>query len=175
MSEQNPEEENKRPRRRLFLIIGAIVSVLFMCLVVVAIALFIFEQNFGEVEVDNPAGSLEPEVVSGFDPTAPPEFVVQDCPVRVPDEVTVECGTVLVPQNWDDPRPGEAVALAVVVYRSTAINPEPDPVIYLEGGPGGFTIEILPFVFEDNIEPFLQTRDYVTFDQRGIGLSLIHI
>ncbi len=166
------ENETPKPkRRRWFLIIGGIVSVLFMCIVVVAIGLFLYQDTLAPLEVENPAGEVDPDLLAQFDPSAPPEFVVQDCPVRTPDEATVECGTILVPQDWNDPQPGEAVALAVAVYRSTNPNPKPDPVIYLDGGPGGFTLELLPFVFEDNIQPFLAERDYITFDQRGIGYS----
>ena len=76
------------------IIVGGIASLLFMCIVVAAIGIFIFEQNFGEVEVENPAGALEPEVVAEFEPVAAPEFLPQDCPIRVPEDVIVECGTV---------------------------------------------------------------------------------
>ncbi len=50
-------------------------------------------------------------------------------------------------------------------------NPAPDPVIYLEGGPGGESLETLAFVFEDSFSHLLADRDVIFFDQRGIGFS----
>ena len=158
--------------KRLVWVLAGVVALLVVCVVAGAVGIFFFTENFGSGPVvDNPAGQVDPTRVSAFSADAPPEFVPSDCPFRTPRDIDVECGTVLVPKNRTTPDNGEAVALAVAVYRSTSPNPEPDPVIYLDGGPGGYTLDVLPFTFEDSIEPWLQNRDYITFDQRGIGNS----
>ena len=64
-----------------------------------------------------------------------PTFEPIDCPFRVPEGATVECGFVDVPED----RSGDltdTIRLPVAVYRSSSDTPAPDPVIYLQGGPG---------------------------------------
>ncbi len=162
-------------KKVMWIIAGVIVIGLTCTIIVGAVSIFFasgLEGDFlGESQVENPAGAIESESADQFSIDAPPEFIARDCPFRTPADITVECGTVLVPQNWDRPEDGKPVALAVAVYRSDSENLQPDPVIYLDGGPGGFTLEVLPFTLEDSIKPFLQNRDYITFDQRGIGYS----
>ena len=66
------------------------------------------------------------------------------------------------PRKWRAP-------LHVAIFSSDDPSPEPDPVIYLEGGPGGDALETVPFSFEDRFGPYLADRDVVMFDQRGTG------
>ena len=54
---------------------------------------------------------------------------------------------------------------------SESEDPAPDPIVYLEGGPGGHALEVVPFVFESRIAPFLTDRRFIVFDQRGVGYS----
>jgi pimeloyl-ACP methyl ester carboxylesterase len=44
-------------------------------------------------------------------------------------------------------------------------------VIYLEGGPGGSTLEQIQFSFGSILAPYLENRDVIAFDQRGVGQS----
>src|SRR5439155_13420646 len=46
----------------------------------------------------------------------------------------------------------------------------PDPIVYLDGGPGGQTLRQAKRIF-DNFASFAPDRDFVLFDQRGIGYS----
>ncbi len=98
-----------------------------------------------------------------------PEFDDGACPADFPSEFESRCGTVDVPSDWST---GDGtVTLAVAVFTSTASDPASDPVVYLEGGPGGHALETLVFSSETLLRPLLERGDVVVFDQRGAGLS----
>jgi pimeloyl-ACP methyl ester carboxylesterase len=99
-----------------------------------------------------------------------PVFEPADCPFRVPAGATVACGFVIVPEDRSGD-PDDTVRLAVATYRSIAETPAPDPVIYLQGGPGGGSLEWSAGWYNSFVKPVLETRDFVFFDQRGTGLS----
>ena len=91
------------------------------------------------------------------------------CGFTAPTGTSPRCGTVAVPMDWAT---GEgSIQLAVAVYTSVVDNPAPDPVVYLEGGPGGHALESSRFVGDDLILPLLERGDVIVFDQRGAGLS----
>jgi pimeloyl-ACP methyl ester carboxylesterase len=77
------------------------------------------------------------------------------------------CGFFTVPQNWDEPD-GNHLDLAFVVVQATGENPEPDPLIYLAGGPGSSAILIMEI---DKYQELRPNRDIIFFDTRGLGLS----
>lgn len=81
----------------------------------------------------------------------------------------ISCGTLAVPENWR--RPGEQqVDLSYVILRQTGDEPAADPVVYLAGGPGGSTLDGVPF-FAELFAGFREHRDVVLYDQRGTGRS----
>jgi pimeloyl-ACP methyl ester carboxylesterase len=82
---------------------------------------------------------------------------------------TVICGTVTVPENYDEPD-GNPIDLAFAVLKSTSLSPVSDPVIYLHGGPGAAELRNLAKMTE-RFAPIRQSRDVVIFDQRGTGFS----
>jgi pimeloyl-ACP methyl ester carboxylesterase len=97
----------------------------------------------------------------GFEPF----FEEEDCPFDL--DIDITCGYVIVLEDRSDPD-GERVELAVVILYALSDNPEPDPVIYLEGGPGGSAL----FQVEDLAKhPVVETHDLIVFDQRGTGFS----
>ncbi|MFV0523825.1 MAG: alpha/beta fold hydrolase [Acidimicrobiales bacterium] len=79
----------------------------------------------------------------------------------------VRCGTVAVPMSWSDG--AGRVELAVAVFPATGDDPAPDPVVYLEGGPGGKALAALPFSYPTLVAPLQAGRDVIVFDQRGVG------
>ena len=83
----------------------------------------------------------------------------------------MECGYLTVPENRDDVANGRTVRLHVAIFASDSDNPAPDPIIYLEGGPGGDALETVPLIFEDRFSPFLANHTFIMFDQRGTGYS----
>ncbi len=101
-----------------------------------------------------------------------PEFEPEDCWFDVPDDFDVECGLVTVPESRDPAMADDSneIRLAVVLVHSFSADPDPDPVIYFDGGPGGHTLVFADFYMQD-FAPFLETRDLILFDQRGVGFS----
>lgn len=97
-------------------------------------------------------------------------FVTENCPFYVlPPEVegeTVQCGYLIVLENRqvaDSPN----IQLAVMIIYSK--NPNPDPVVYLEGGPGGSAMSAYDFWYKSS---FRASYDIILIDQRGTGFSL---
>ncbi len=130
-----------------------------------------------------PTNTPEPEPTATVEPTATatptpePEpaydvsFETAACEFSVPNGREVECGYLTVPENRDDVANGRTVRLHVAIFASDSENPAPDPIIYLEGGPGGDALETVPLVFEMRFAPFLANHTFIMFDQRGTGYS----
>ncbi len=78
----------------------------------------------------------------------------------------LECGYLTVPVDHDNPT-GPTLELAVVIVKSRAKAPAPDPVVMLQGGPGGSAIDtFLSFIFLAN-SPLRANRDLILLEQRG--------
>jgi pimeloyl-ACP methyl ester carboxylesterase len=86
-----------------------------------------------------------------------------------PADYASECGYVTVPEDWSEPN-GPQIRLAVARIFSNETSPAKDPVVYLEGGPGGAGVDGV-FAGFSAFEPLLEDRDLVVFDQRGTGES----
>lgn len=99
-----------------------------------------------------------------------PAYEQVDCRFEVPDGYEVECGDLTVPEDRSK-ADGKTIKIHAAVFKSKSKQPLPDPVVYLEGGPGGHSLDAIPFSFEDRFAPFLEQRDFIMFDQRGIGYS----
>lgn len=101
-----------------------------------------------------------------------PFFEAAPCPFALPpgevEGETLACGYLYVPEDRGDPT-SPSIRLAVAVIFSTDPNPPPDPIIFLEGGPGGGAISGLESWLTT---PFVQKRDFILLDQRGTGYSL---
>ncbi|NCC34695.1 MAG: alpha/beta fold hydrolase, partial [Chloroflexia bacterium] len=83
------------------------------------------------------------------------------------DELGVSCGYLTVPEERTNPE-GAEVSLALAVLPSRSATPRPDPIIYLDGGPGGSAL----FGIADWIDsPLRDEYELILFDQRGTGLS----
>ena len=96
-------------------------------------------------------------------------FSSSPCQFDMPTNLEARCGTVTVPADWAT---GDgSIELSVAVFPSTSADPAPDPVIYLEGGPGSHTLDTLIYSTEDIIQPLVDRGDVIFFDQRGAGRS----
>lgn len=157
-------------------------------LAVVAIGLLAFWMFGGDGESDVPDATPATETSSttttgaassqGSDTTttttsltaAPtPPYEPAPCAFDEPAGVTVECGFVTVPEDRNDPD-GTQIRLHVARFPTDAATPG-DPVVYLEGGPGGEALEVVDLVFGERYAPFVEERDLIIFDQRGTGFS----
>lgn len=98
------------------------------------------------------------------------EFL-DDCLFPVPlGEIigeTMDCGMLLVPQDRNEPD-GLWLEIAFAVLYATNPDPEPDPIVYLEGGPGGSALSAIDYWATFYMR---QNRDIIIFDQRGAGYS----
>jgi pimeloyl-ACP methyl ester carboxylesterase len=94
-------------------------------------------------------------------------FEEADCPVDPIDSSRVTCGYLIVPENRDDPN-SPTIELPIAILASSSANPAPDPILFLQGGPGGSGLEDIEGWLES---PYLEERDIILFDQRGTGLA----
>ena len=100
-----------------------------------------------------------------------PGFKKADCSFASPEGVVVTCGYITVPEDRSNPH-SNIIQLALAVYHSTSPNPAPDPVVFLQGGPGGEAVSLSAGSFSQLVKPFLSKRDFIAFDQRGTGQSI---
>jgi len=98
-------------------------------------------------------------------------FEIGPCEFSLLTDVEYECGWLTVPEDREQPGNGRRVRLHIARFASTNTSPPDDPIIYLDGGPGGATLDALQFSFNQVWLPLLADRDLVFFDQRGTGLS----
>ena len=84
---------------------------------------------------------------------------------------TVRCGYLVVPEDRSRPR-GRQIRLAVAIFRTPSQNRLPDPLIFLQGGPGGRIVKDLgSIVNSQDALPLMGRHDLILIDQRGTGLS----
>lgn len=129
-----------------------------------------------------------PEAASGTArPTSPPAILTGPdtpgifrpvaCPFVLPKKIVegedVECGYLPVLENRaDEASEDRLIRLAVAVFHPPAGVTQPDPVIYLSGGPGASILKLISTQFDLLSEPVFATgRSLIVFDQRGIGRS----
>ncbi len=103
-------------------------------------------------------------------PAGGARFEEAACPFEVPDGEEARCGYLVVPEDRREPA-GRTIRLAVAVFESHSSSPAPDPIVYLEGGPGGSPLRANIPYFGLLYSPLLEKRDLILFDQRGTGYS----
>ncbi len=96
-----------------------------------------------------------------------PRFELTPCPSFDLHDENAECGFLIVPENREDPGK-RTLRLAVAVLKSRSADPQPDPVIYLHGGPGGSAISGASGWLD---HPLREDRDFILLDQRVTGYS----
>jgi pimeloyl-ACP methyl ester carboxylesterase len=80
---------------------------------------------------------------------------------------TVVCGTLSVPELHSKLF-GKRLELAILILKARTSSPLPDPILFLQGGPGGAALETIDY-WRDL--PWRETRDIILVDQRGTGYS----
>ncbi len=83
------------------------------------------------------------------------------------DELGVICGTITVPEDWDQPD-GATIEIAFSVLEGE--SPSTEPIIYMSGGPGEALLEA-PQIFDVLFSDLRTDHDLILYDQRGSGLS----
>ena len=161
------------PRRRRRLVVGLVAGGVLLVAAVMALGVVAFEQVRSWIE--------DPYTVAAWQEANPhrtdrdtstlPLLEWHDCPfAREPQGADVACATLVVPA---DRRPGadssEVMELAVAVLPALG-EPRDDPVLYLEGGPGGPAVGWYDEWMLDGW-PSQEDRDLILLDQRGTGYS----
>ena len=83
--------------------------------------------------------------------------------------IKARCGTFLRPLNPDDPKSPQ-LELRVAVVPALNLEPEPDPLVPLAGGPGQGAVQLYS-AYARVLEPVRRDRDILLLDQRGTGSS----
>jgi pimeloyl-ACP methyl ester carboxylesterase/LysM repeat protein len=133
-----------------------------------------------------PAATTGPLAQTGQTPTAEPapppapgDIRYIPCPMNLPegevDGETVLCGQVIVPENWDEAGgqtagSGNALNITYAILKAKSGAPFAEPIIYLEGGPGGSALEDIEKL-SDFFSKLRETRDLIMYDQRGTDYS----
>ncbi len=79
------------------------------------------------------------------------------------------CGSIPVPLDWANPS-GPATGVWVTVLPAQTSPPAPDPMFFIEGGPGGASTQEVSWAAE-TFKQINETHDLVFVDQRGTGKS----
>ncbi len=111
-------------------------------------------------------------------PTDPPRSAVFDetrCNFELPAGLvngkTIQCGILEVPIDRSNPDSPTA-ELAVAILPNSSKSDIAQPVVYLEGGPGGSGLEYLYLTYDSYFKPFTDAGfDIIMIDQRGVGYS----
>ncbi|HEY1654707.1 MAG TPA: hypothetical protein VGF86_06315, partial [Candidatus Tumulicola sp.] len=107
------------------------------------------------------ARAAPPEIVPRYDPA--PCAKIQG--VDWLDHAS--CGYLIVPEDRRTPN-GRTIRLMVAKYSAPSSEKRPDPILYLEGGPG----DIAPLEIDEIIRAnFLRDRDIWVVSQRGTWSS----
>src|SRR5512142_446305 len=72
----------------------------------------------------------------GGAPARPDRWHPVSCWFRNDTKLRIGCGYLTVPLHHDRPG-GRSIELAVEVIHTPSPHPQPDPVVVLQGGPGG--------------------------------------
>ncbi len=82
------------------------------------------------------------------------------------------CGYLSVPEKhalYGQPASEKKIEIAVIKLASLSSNKKADPIVYLQGGPGGSANESMGEIVES--KTFIKNRDVYLVDQRGTGYS----
>jgi pimeloyl-ACP methyl ester carboxylesterase len=92
------------------------------------------------------------------------------CPIDgpAPPPPTAVCGFFAVPENRDDPGTRHINIAFAIVWGDGQFD---DPIVYLEGGPGGAPLSVSGIIMELAMGPASGGRDVIFVDQRGTGYA----
>ncbi len=92
-----------------------------------------------------------------------------DCQ-ETPAGYRTRCGYVPLPEDYAEPD-GSQIAIFFSQIASGGQPRQPDPLVYLVGGPGSSGTRLLDISFRKYLSAFADQRDIIVIDQRGTGLS----
>ena len=99
-------------------------------------------------------------------------LVLEDCRISAGPGfpgIKARCGDFERPLDPEKPD-GDTIVLSVAVVPALSLDPEPDPIVPLAGGPGQGVIQFYT-AYSGAFEPLRRNRDILLVDQRGTGSS----
>jgi pimeloyl-ACP methyl ester carboxylesterase len=167
------------PRRRVWpWVVGGLGGLALLVLAVVAVAVgWLLPQLFGDPYVVSAWAEANPHRAER-DTSTLPLLERHACPFAGEYGADgVECATLVVPADRSvtppvAPGPFDLVELAVAIVpaRGPGGATRSDPIVYLEGGPGGASVGWFDLWAEEGW-PSDRERDLILLDQRGTGYS----
>jgi pimeloyl-ACP methyl ester carboxylesterase len=123
------------------------------------------------MDTPSPTGTIlpptsTPQPTATSRPAYVPLYELTDCQFAEPPGYEIECGYLTVPENRSQPE-GAQIRLHTAIFKSTSLDPKPDPVVHLVGGPGGSLLDDIVLYLRRGGDEILKTRDYIMFNQRG--------
>jgi len=100
-----------------------------------------------------------------------PEIRQFRCPFERDLVTSARCGKIDVPGRGADPDYQLEIAFTRFSATGDDADKQPDPVVYLHGGPGGSILDSADFWYETIVAPHIENRDVILYDQRGGGMS----
>ena len=101
----------------------------------------------------------------------PATFKTGPCPTdqaKALASLNAACGTLTVPEKRSDPKEGK-VQLPVVIVPSKTQPAEPDPIVYMAGGPGANAIAQAQDLVNVGLN---QNRNLIIMNQRGVAYTV---
>ncbi|WP_187432505.1 alpha/beta fold hydrolase [Agromyces mariniharenae] len=119
--------------------------------------------TFGDVSAATPSATAEPAAYeASYEESPCPDPNLEGAPqLDLGPEYT--CGYLTVPETRGDPD-GRTVRIAVATVRAVSATPAADPIVYLDGGPGGTGLISAPAAVAAGMNA---EHDVVFVDQRG--------
>ena len=110
------------------------------------------------------AAASAASVLTGTIETSPCPFEADRALLRV------QCGRLTVPENYDEP--GRTIDIAFMIVHAQPSRDPGNPVLHLSGGPGSSSLAFVEMLTQNpHIKDVVVDRDWVFFDQRGLGRS----
>ncbi|GAA1040754.1 alpha/beta hydrolase [Virgisporangium ochraceum] len=85
--------------------------------------------------------------------------------------VTLECGVMKVPQDWNAPVQGKTFDIALLRARSSRQSQRIGSLVVNPGGPGGSGVDLAYYLSQGLPNEIVWKFDIVGFDPRGVGKS----
>ena len=96
-----------------------------------------------------------------------PRFESTVCWKTIPPTLSARCGFLVVPENRTR-RNGKTIRVAVAIVPAASKAPDPTPLVYVDGGPGGAPLLYPQIRIESGLNA---DRDLILVDQRGTYYS----